>query len=80
MLVQNRVVVGSVLQTSTPFPRILKCIPVYHRPRTQKKIFYITRGPFHELGLTLIWINNNMLSKVRDDITYPFPDFNGARV
>ena len=33
-------------------------------------------------GLTLIpaWISNHMLSKVWDEITYPYPNFNGRTV
>ena len=40
------------------------------------------RGPFYQHGLT--WIparmNNHMRSKVCDDGTYPFPNFNGCTV
>ena len=37
-------------------------------------------GPFHWYGLTLLpeWINDHMLSKVWDEITYPFICFNFA--
>ena len=40
----------------------------------------ITRSPFHQPGLTLIlaWINNHVPDKVRDEITYPLPRFNGG--
>ena len=39
-------------------------------------------GPFYSNGLTLIpaWISNHMLSKVWDEITYPFLNVNGATV
>ena len=39
-------------------------------------------GPFYEHGLTLIpaWISNYIHYKVRDEITYPFLNFNGATV
>ena len=39
-------------------------------------------GPFYKHGLTLIpaWISNHMSSKVWDEITYPFPNFNGCPV
>ena len=35
-------------------------------------------GPFYQHGLTLIplWISNQMLAKVWDEATYPFPNFN----
>ena len=38
--------------------------------------------PFHKHGLTLIpaWISDHMPSKVWDEITYPFPNFNGTTV
>ena len=41
-----------------------------------------TSGPFYLHGLTLIpaWISNHMPSKVWDEITYPFLNFNGATV
>ena len=41
-----------------------------------------TSGPFYKHGLTLIpvWISNHMLSKVWDEITYPFLNFNGCTV
>ena len=35
-------------------------------------------GPFYSHGLT--WISNYMSSKACDEITYPFPNFNGAIV
>ena len=37
---------------------------------------------FYYHGLTLIpaWISNHMSSKVWDEITYPFPNFNGCTV
>ena len=39
-------------------------------------------GPFYLRGLTLIpaWISNHMPSKVWDEITYPFLNFNGCTV
>ena len=38
----------------------------------------MTQGSFYWHGLTFIpaWINNHMPSKVWDEITYPFPNFN----
>ena len=41
-----------------------------------------TSGPFYLHGLTLIlaWISNHMASKMWDEITYPFLNFNGATV
>ena len=39
-------------------------------------------GRFHKRGLILIpaWINNHMQSKMWDEISYPFPNFNGCTV
>ena len=39
-------------------------------------------GPFYLHGLTLIpaWMSNHTSSKVWDEITYPFLNFNGATV
>ena len=39
-------------------------------------------GPFyyHDLTLILVWINNYIHCKGWDEITYPFPNFNGATV
>ena len=39
-----------------------------------------TRGPFywHGLILTQTWISNYLHHGVWDEITYPFPNFNGA--
>ena len=39
-------------------------------------------GPFYKHGLPLIpaWISNHMLSKVRGEITYSFPNFIGCAV
>ena len=39
-------------------------------------------GPFYSIGLTLIqaWITNHTHYKIRDEITYPFTNFNGFRV
>ena len=36
---------------------------------------------FYEHGLTLIptWMSNQLPNDVRDEITHPFPNFNGAR-
>ena len=41
-----------------------------------------TWGPLHKRGLTLIspWISNHMPSLVGGEITYLFPNFNGATV
>ena len=40
------------------------------------------RGPFYQHVLTLIpaWRSNHMPSKVWDEITYPFPNFNGVTI
>ena len=42
----------------------------------------MTRGPFHQHGLTLIpaWLSNHMLSKICDEVTYSFPNFNSCTV
>ena len=42
----------------------------------------MTSGPFYYHGLTLIsaWISNHMPSKVWDEITYSFLNFNGCTV
>ena len=42
----------------------------------------VPRGPFYKHGLTLIpaWISNYMPSKMWDEITYPFPNFNGCTI
>ena len=39
-------------------------------------------GPFYKHGLTSIpaWISNHIHHKVWDEITYPFPNFNGTTV
>ena len=39
-------------------------------------------GPVYQQGLTLIlaWVSNQMPSKVWDEITYTFPNFNGSAV
>ena len=41
-----------------------------------------TSGPFYQHGLTLIpsWISNHTPSKLWDEITYPFLNFNGCTV
>ena len=41
---------------------------------------YTHLGPFYQQGLTLIpaWLNHHFHSKVWDEITYPFLNFNGA--
>ena len=41
-----------------------------------------TRGPFYKHGLTLIpvWISNYTHYNEWNEITYPFPNFNGATV
>ena len=40
----------------------------------------VVSGPFYSHGLYLIlaWINNNMPRKIWDEITYLFPNVNGA--
>ena len=45
-------------------------------------VAHYTSGPFYYHGLTLIpaWINNYTLYNVRDEITYPFLNFNGTTV
>ena len=49
---------------------------IYEWHKSPVEIIWISfpRGPFYWHGLTLIpaWINNNMPSKVWDEITYPF--------
>ena len=41
----------------------------------------VTYGaPFTGLTLIPVWIRNHMPSKVWDEITYPFPNFNGCAV
>ena len=49
---------------------------------SSKFTFTSSSIPFYKDGLTLIpaWISNYMLSKVWDEITYPFLNFNGATV
>ena len=39
---------------------------------------YLSMSPLHKHALTLIpaWMNNHMPSKVYDEITNPFPNFN----
>ena len=46
------------------------------------EILQYNSSPFYKHGLTLIpaWISNHMPSKVWDEITYPFLNFNGAAV
>ena len=41
-------------------------------------LFENTRGHLHGLILILTWISNHMPSHVWDEITYPFPNFNGC--
>ena len=38
------------------------------------------QGPFYHHGLTLFppWVSNHLSSKMWDEITYPFPNFNGC--
>ena len=45
-------------------------------------LFLCIWGPFYQHGLTLIpiWISNYIQYKVWDEITYPFPNFNGANI
>ena len=40
----------------------------------------ITCNKIHNLAIIPAWISNHMLSKVWDEITYPFPNFNGCTV
>ena len=49
---------------------------------TQSWFVLLTRGPFNSHGLTLIpsWIIDYVHCKVWGEITYPFPNFNGAVV
>ena len=35
-------------------------------------------GPSSSLRLGTAWISNDMFSKLCDETTYPFPNFNGA--
>ena len=39
-------------------------------------------GPFYQGDLTVIpaWTSNHMIGNVWDEITYPFPNFNGCTV
>ena len=64
-------------------------VPGHNKARTEYIIrgAYILRnitnsGPIYWHGLTLIpaWINNYTNSKVWDEITYTFLNFNGATV
>ena len=42
----------------------------------------VTRDPFYKRSLTLIlaWVTNDSHHKIRDEITYPFLNFNGGTV
>ena len=40
----------------------------------------LSRGPFYWITLIPAWISNHMPTKVWGEITYPFPNFNGATV
>ena len=42
-------------------------------------LWFDTRGPFYQYGLTA-WIGHHTHYKVRDQITYPFPNLYGASV
>ena len=44
--------------------------------------YVVIKSPFYKHGLTLIpaWISNYINYKVWDEITYPFPNFNGVTV
>ena len=44
------------------------------------KLMRIERGPFHKYRLSLIpaWLSNHMPSKVWNEITYPFSNFNSC--
>ena len=74
MQVQNCVELGQccMLPISILFLRNFGMYPGISSAQNIKKyIFYITRGPFYELGLTStpVWIHNHMLSKVWGDVT-----------
>ena len=45
-----------------------------NQPQLQEPLYW------HSLTLLPAWINNYLRSKVCDEITYPFPNFNGATV
>ena len=49
-------------------------------PSSPSKLVGNNWGPFYLHGLSLIpvWISNHMPCKVWDEITYPFPNFNGC--
>ena len=44
--------------------------------------FHEICGPVYQHGITSLtaWISNHMPNKVWDEITYPFPNFNGSNV
>ena len=44
--------------------------------------FILSWGPFHQHELTSIsaWISHYMPNKVCDEVTYPFPNFNGCSI
>ena len=65
--------------TALPVLKITMLASEHNRqcPCNRKAVLW---GPFYYHGLTSKWIINNMFSKVRDEITYPFPHFNECTV
>ena len=64
---------------------IFKGVPVtLSRMRGTRRVapVMITRGPFISMVLSLIpaWISNHIPCRVCDEITYPFPNFNGCTI
>ena len=63
---------------------------LYHSLKHHEQFIYnyevasgvVTSGPFHQHGLALMsaWITNHMHSKVWENITYPFTNFNSATI
>ena len=52
---------------------------IYILDKVSKSIVQVSWGS-HGLTLMSAWIRNHMPSKVWDEITYPFPNFNGCTV
>ena len=52
----------------------------YITPMVPVHLISASWGPiyYHELTFIQEWISNHMTSKVSDEITYPFPNFNGG--
>ena len=83
-----------LMQKCVTTTRILDCIMTRLHSHGEsspqqgtKNVSYTTQdinclGPFYWHGLTLIlaWINNDIHCKVWDEITHPFPNFNGVAV